>query len=103
WQVSNGELIQSFDGHSSWVRSANFSPDGTQVVSASGDKTVKLWQVSNGELIQSFDGHSSGVDSANFSPDGTQVVSASGDGTVKLWQVNTRNPLIDRACDWLTP
>ena len=83
--------LQSFDGHSNSVISANFSPDGTQVVSASIDGTVKLWQVSNGELIQSFEGHSHRVNSANFSPDGTQVVSASRDGTVKLWRVNRSN------------
>jgi WD40 repeat protein len=45
WQVSSGEELQSFNGHSRSVRSANFSPYGTQVVSASADKTVKVWRV----------------------------------------------------------
>jgi WD40 repeat protein len=69
--------------------SANFSPDGTQVVSASDNGTLKLWWVSDGQLIKSFEGHSGPVTSANFSPDGTLVVSASWDNTVKLWRVNT--------------
>ena len=82
-------LIRSFKSHSDEVWSANFSPDGTQIVSASKDRTVKLWRVSDGQLIRSFKGHSHKVTSVNFSPDGTMVVSASWDKTVKLWLVNT--------------
>jgi hypothetical protein len=88
WRVSDGQLIRSFQGHSCGVNSANFSPDGTMVVSASSDGTVKLWRVSDGQLIKSFEGYSSWVNSANFSPDGTMVVSAFHDNTVKLWQLS---------------
>src|SRR5690242_20431114 len=37
-------------GHTSWVSGASFSPDGTQVVTASSDDTVKAWDTKSGKL-----------------------------------------------------
>ena len=69
--------------------SANFSPDGAQVVTASHDGTARLWDVTTGEEIKAFKGHGDWVRSASFSPDGAQVVTASYDGTARLWDVTT--------------
>jgi WD40 repeat protein len=71
------------------VRSAAFSPDGTQLLSASYDQTLKLWDAHTGTCLRTFQGHSGGVWSAAFSPDGTQLLSASGDQTLKLWDAHT--------------
>ncbi|OHW89558.1 nwd1 protein, partial [Colletotrichum incanum] len=38
-------------GHSNWVRSVAFSADGQQLVSGSGDNTVKLWDTATGVCI----------------------------------------------------
>ena len=69
--------------------SAQFSPDGTNIVSAEQDKTVRVWSVATGECVQTLEGHSSAVFSAQFSPDGTNIVSASVDKTVRVWSVAT--------------
>jgi WD40 repeat protein len=71
------------------VLSANFSPDGKQIVSASWDKSLKLWDLA-GNCLQTFVGHTDSVSRANFSPDGKQIVSASVDN---IWaEICTCNP-----------
>ncbi|NJN62116.1 MAG: hypothetical protein HC795_11825, partial [Coleofasciculaceae cyanobacterium RL_1_1] len=48
--LENVEL-QTLNGHSDSVNSANFSPDGKTVVSASWDNTIKLWKVESFEEL----------------------------------------------------
>ena len=38
-------------GHSGWVRSVAYSPDGKHVASASGDMTVKIWDSTTGKEV----------------------------------------------------
>ena len=83
WDTTGREL-KTLKGHSAWVTSVNFSPNGKMIASASRDGTVKLWDTT-GILLKTLKGHSSGVYSVSFSPDGKMIASASYDGTVKLW------------------
>jgi WD40 repeat protein len=39
------------------ISSASFSPDGKQVVSTSGDNTIRIWDAQTGELLHTFEGH----------------------------------------------
>ena len=77
----SGELVRTLSGHTSWVWSVAFSPDGMWLASGSGDQTVKLWDVASGELVRTLSGHTDPVRSVAFSPDGTRLASGSLDGT----------------------
>ena len=73
----------------STVRSVAFSQDGSRVVSASNDKTVRIWNVTTGEVEAELKGHTDRVGSVAFSQDGSQVVSGSFDKMVRIWNVMT--------------
>ena len=88
-RVAVSPTIHQLMGHTNYVSSASFSPDGTKVVTGSRDKTVRIWDAVTGECEQTLEGHSSYVMSASFSPDGTKVVSGSVDQTARIWDAVT--------------
>ena len=79
----------TLEGHSRWVNSVVFSPDGSRVASGSGDKTIRVWDVQTGQCQHTLEGHSEGVNNVVFSPDGSRVASSSEDKTVRVWDVQT--------------
>ena len=79
--------------HEEWVNSAQFSPDGTRVVTASEDKTARVWDAHTGKALSEPLRHEDAVLSAQFSPDGTRVVTASGDRTARVWDAHTGKAL----------
>ena len=72
WDASSGKLMASFL-HQDRVHHAAFSPDGTRILTVSGDHTAKLWATSSGNLITSF-AHQDGVYYGTFSPDATRIL-----------------------------
>ena len=88
WQVSDCQQIVFCKGHTDWIRSLTFSPDGTTLASASFDKTVKLWDIRTGECLKTLQAHGR-VNSVSISPDGKTLASGSDDKTVKLWEIRT--------------
>ncbi len=74
--------------HEDRVRSVDISADGSLVVSASYDHTVRVWDRRAG-TIRTMREHSAQVRHVDLSPDGRYVASAGLDHRVGLWDAQT--------------
>ncbi|KAF9508538.1 hypothetical protein BS47DRAFT_1488334 [Hydnum rufescens UP504] len=77
--------LSTLCGHSGWVTTIAFSPNGLLLASGSDDTTVQLWDPISGVSIALLVGHSDEVNTIAFSPDGLHLASGSSDHTVQLW------------------
>ncbi|HEX9990004.1 MAG TPA: WD40 repeat domain-containing protein [Chloroflexia bacterium] len=80
-------LVRRLNGHSLWVTSLAWSPDGEWIASASDDRTVLVGEAATGTRITKLDSFRGSVLSVAWSPDSKYLATAStviSDG-VQIW------------------
>ncbi|KAJ1853933.1 hypothetical protein GGH12_004500 [Coemansia sp. RSA 1822] len=60
---------------------------GDMLVSASGDRTIKLWDLATRTCVHTLDEHTRGVATLDF--DGIHIVSGSSDRSIRIWNALT--------------
>ena len=81
WDADTGKLLHILSGHTRFVYSVAFSPDGRVIVSGSGSvgKTLRLWDVNTGYLLHSLTNEEvHTAHSVAYSPDGRTIASYDG-------------------------
>ena len=80
--LCNWSLLLGDDGP---VAGAQFSPDGTRILTYSNGTTVRVWNAADGSEIAVLRGHTLAVRFAAFSRDGSRIVTTSDDKTARVW------------------
>ena len=84
-----GEHEHGEVSHLAAVQSVVFDRDGQQILSASGDTTLKLWDAATGALLRTRRGHDDWVRSIAIRPDGRRFASVGRDSTLRIWDIGT--------------
>lgn len=69
----------------------SFSPDGTRLVAAPLERTIKIWNVADGSLLREYP--TAGINSFQLTADGSALVSAHADGAI-IFRCLTENASI---------
>ena len=95
YDVSSGNRIMTYEGHTNSVFSLSLSKDETKLVTGSADNTAKLWDVFTGRCLMTYIGHKDWISTVFLSHDGEKVVTGSRDNAVILWDTNSGERLVD--------
>ena len=85
-EAGTGKAVGSFEGHSSYLVTVAFTPDGKQnPLGRRDDNALCLWDATTMGLVRRFaDGHTGYVEQVAVSPDGRRAASGGHDKTVRL-------------------
>ncbi|MEO8024854.1 MAG: WD40 repeat domain-containing protein [Bryobacteraceae bacterium] len=85
-----GKLLETQIAHEDQILRLAWSPDGTTLVSASADKTIKFLRLPNLEEVRVIDGQSDWANGLAFSPDGRSLAVGRYDGSITVYAVETK-------------
>ena len=82
--------VESWRAHDDTIFDLDLSRDGSQLVTAGGDKLVKIWELGSKKQLTRLESHTEQVLGVAFNTDATQIVSSGADKELKVWDIETR-------------
>jgi WD40 repeat protein len=90
WDRDTGEsLCPAIKAHSTYIRSLDFSPDGTMLATGSLDHTTKLWDTETWQLQGNSINCRAGVYDVRYSPSG-ELLAIATKADIQIWNPRTR-------------
>ena len=98
WELPSGKPLATCTGHSAAVTGLRFTPDGTKLVSASADKTIRLWNVPAGTEAGKIETPAP-IGAMTLVRGGTQVCTGHADGVIRIWATPGARPRRQRQAE----
>mgnify|MGYP001807306586 CR=1 FL=1 len=74
--------------HKDYIAHMSWSPDSSQLATASWDGDVRLWRPrSSTECVGALEGHMGAVAAVQWSGDGRRLASGSWDHSLRVWEL----------------
>ncbi len=91
WDLTRRRRIARFDGHTNYITSVAFSPDGARLVTGAFDHTARLWDAQTGAQLAVLSGHADGRVLAAFHPHGDMIATATDNREpfARIWSIQT--------------
>jgi len=87
-RTSRDSQIRTFSGHDGTITAVDFSHDGSKILTAATDGTLRLWDTTTGFEVRRFAiSEPHGINSAMFSLDGQTALTTATDGSLKIWRL----------------
>ncbi|KAJ5133737.1 hypothetical protein N7476_003046 [Penicillium atrosanguineum] len=79
--IQANSLLMTVEGHGAAVNAMQLH--GNEIVTASGDRMIKVWNIRNGSCLKTLMGHEKGIACVQF--DSRRIISGSNDNTVRIY------------------
>ncbi|XYH94665.1 effector-associated domain EAD1-containing protein [Sorangium sp. So ce1128] len=83
-------LLRTLPGHDKAVVACIATRDGSHLLSASADGTLRLWSVESGDCVAVLAGHTDQLTACAATPDGRSAITTSVDAKVRIWDLAAR-------------
>jgi len=102
WDVATGRRLFTIR-HGGAIKVADFSPDGSSILTAGGTNAAELWDALSGERLKSF-AQDDPVEFAAFAPNGSRLLTITaphppGSGGLQVWDVTSGRKVGRRHAD----
>lgn len=88
-ELPTGRVLLSVEAHVPTCYAADFSPDGTRLVTAGHDGVARLWDSTTGERLAEFRSNAPALWTVALSPDGRRVAVGTSESTLVLFDVTS--------------
>lgn len=89
WDVQTGSLRGKLTGHAFGLKTVEFSPGGSQVLTGADDGAARIYDAATLSQVRSFPAVYNAPNPATYSADGRKVLAGYGQGQPHLWDAQT--------------
>jgi Planctomycete cytochrome C/WD domain, G-beta repeat len=88
FDIANGKLLKSFEGHTEHVMDVGWKADGKLLASGGADRVIKVWDYEKGEQTRTFGNLTKPIMRLAFKGKTSEILVCSGDRNVRVWNID---------------